>query len=351
MHSVVFLVPGCLETRTGGYAYDRRMVEGLRRHGWSVEVHALDESFPHPTPAALRHAAGLLAAIRADTCVLIDGLALGAMPDIIEQEAVRLRTAALVHLPLAANVTLDAEAAARLAAAERRALNAAALVVVTGTATLALLADYHLPPGKIVVVEPGTERGPLVRRGEHTPLRLLSVGTVHAGKGHELLVASLARLRHRTWELTVAGSLTRDVMTADRVLKAVMDADLEHRVLLVGELDEERLRDLYDSADLFVLATLQETYGMAVAEALAHGLPVIATTTGAIPQLVGTDAGILVPPGDVAALTDALDRGLGDARLRAQLAEGAERAARRLPTWEQSARRLSDALGSLDCHG
>jgi glycosyltransferase involved in cell wall biosynthesis len=357
MRSLVFLAPGRLETRTGGYAYDRRMIAGLRRHGWSVDARALDESFPSPSPAALRHASELFASIGDGRCVLVDGLALSAMPDIVEREAARLRIAALVHLPLAANVTLAPDVAARLASAEQRALNAAALIVVTGTATLALLADYRLPADKMVVVEPGTERqtvvGAAFRRPTYGPpkggphVRLLSVATVHAGKGHELLVAALARLTHRSWELTCAGSLTRDPITVERVRTAIRDADLDERVSLVGELDEEPLRRAYDRADVFVLATLQETYGMAVAEALAHGLPVIATSTGAIPQLVSDDAGILVPIGDVAALAEALDRVIGDAALRARLADGASRAAEKLPTWEQAAQRMSDALSPL----
>jgi glycosyltransferase involved in cell wall biosynthesis len=372
MRSLVFLVPGRLETRTGGYAYDRRMIEGLRQQGWSVEVLALGESFPNPSPAALRHASDLFTSIRDGSCVLVDGLALSAMPEIVEQQAARLRIAALVHLPLAANVTLTPEEATRLAAAERRALDAVALVVVTGMATVALLGDYRLPREKIVVVEPGTERrgarssvGRDAKRPGESDLRrpsrrgasnftadksrpaLLTVATVHSGKGHEPLVAALARLKHRSWELTCAGSLTRDPLTVERVRKAVIDAGLDEQVALVGELDEEPLRRAYDRADVFVLATLQETYGMAVAEALAHGLPVVATTTGAIPELVGSDAGILVPPGDVAALAHALDRVIGDAELRAQLAAGASRAAERLPTWEQAAHRMSDALGTL----
>jgi glycosyltransferase involved in cell wall biosynthesis len=361
MRSLVFLVPGRLETRTGGYAYDRRMIDELRQQGWSVEVHSLDDSFPHPSSTALRDASDLLASIRDGSRVLVDGLALSAMPEVVEREAARLRIAALVHLPLAADVTRASDEQIRVAAAERRALNAVALVIVTGTATLALLADYRLAADKVVVVEPGTERSALEGAAFRQPtcgpptggphIRLLSVATVHAGKGHELLVAALARLKHRSWELTCAGSLTRDPVTVERVRTALVGADLEQRVSLAGELDEEQLRRAYDRADVFVLATLQETYGMAVAEALAHGLPVVATTTGAIPELVGTEAGILVPPGDVTALADALDRVVGDAELRARLAGGACRAAERLPTWEQAAHRLSAALGSLESHG
>jgi glycosyltransferase involved in cell wall biosynthesis len=126
---------------------------------------------------------------------------------------------------------------------------------------------------------------------------------------------------------------------------------LGDRVSLVGELDAARLSDCYDGADLFVLATLQETYGMAVAEALAHGLPVVSTATGAIPALVGEDAGLLVAPGDTEALVAALARIIGDADFRARLAEGAKRVRDRLPGWEYASGQMSMALARLDTHG
>jgi glycosyltransferase involved in cell wall biosynthesis len=351
MRSVVLVVPGQLETPTGGYIYDRRMAEGLRQHGWSVDVRALHASFPHPTPAALEHASRVLAGIGNGTCVLVDGLAFGAMPDVIEREASRLRIAALIHLPLGADLSIDRETAARLAATERRALDAAALVIVTGPATLSLLAEYGIARDKVVVVEPGTTRVPLARRPGGGPLKLLSVATLHPGKGHEILLNALATVAEQDWRLTCAGSVTRHAATADRVRAALRRLGLEERVALVGELDDAALCHCYDEADVFVLATLQETYGMAVAEALAHGLPVVATRTGAIPDLVGDDAGLLVPPGNTEALADALARVLGDARLRARLTEGAWRARDRLPSWDQAIKKMSDVLACLDAHG
>ena len=168
------VVPGRLDTPTGGYVYDRRMAQGLSRRGWSVEVRELDDSFPYPTPAALEHAARVLGDLPNGTAVLVDGLALGAMPEVIEQEAARLRIVALVHLPLGADISIDRNTAARLEASERRALAAAALIIVTGRSTLALLARYGIAADKIVVVEPGTARAPLARgSGGALPLRLL----------------------------------------------------------------------------------------------------------------------------------------------------------------------------------
>jgi glycosyltransferase involved in cell wall biosynthesis len=118
-------------------------------------------------------------------------------------------------------------------------------------------------------------------------------------------------------------------------------------VSLAGELDDAALEAAYDNADVFVLATLRETYGMAVAEALAHGVPVVTTATGAAADLVGAaegGAGLLVPPGDEAALAAALSRLIGDAELRARLAAGARRVRDCLPTWEEAGAKMAAAL-------
>jgi glycosyltransferase involved in cell wall biosynthesis len=350
MPSLVIAVPGRLETPTGGYIYDRRMAQGLSQRGWSVEVRELDDSFPYPTPAALEHAARVLGELPDLTRVVVDGLALGAMPDVIEHEARRLRIAALVHLPLGVDISIDRHTAVRLEALERRAFAAAALIIVTGRSTLPLLAGYGIANSKIVVVEPGTARAPLARgSGEFArPLRLLSVGTLNPNKGHEILMEALSTVPYRDWHLTCAGSLTRHPQTTERVRAAIRRLGLDDHVTLAGELDAGTLDEHYDRADVFVLATLQETYGMAVAEALARGLPVVSTTTGAIPDLVGAHAGLLAPPGEAKAFAEALERVMGDSQLLAQLAEGARRVRDRLPDWECAFSQMAAALERLD---
>ena len=347
MPTADLLAPGSLDGRTGGYVYDRRIAEGLRRLGWKVVFTQLDGSFPHPTPAALAHAAHTLASISDGGVVVVDGLAFGAMPELIQQEARRLRFVALVHLPLAADVGLDHDEAVRLEVAERQALAAASLVVVTGTATLPILERYGLPTDHVVVIEPGTDPAPLARGSGSDRLHMVCVATLNPGKGHEILLRALAALPQRTWRLTCAGSATRHPATADRVARVIRAERLERIVTVAGELGPQELADLYDGADVFVLATLQETYGMAVAEALARGLPVVGTTTGALPDLVGDFAGLLVPPADVDALSDALDRMLSDAALRERMAEGARRVRQQLPTWEHAASKMADALARV----
>lgn len=362
MRALVLIVSGRLDTRTGGYGYDRRMAAGLRARGWAVTVRELDDSFPCPTSAAREDAARVLAAIPDGTTVLVDGLALGALAAEMEHDASRLRIVALVHLPLAAETGLDRKVAARLEESERRALAAVRSVVVTSRATARALGAYGVGPERIAVVEPGTDPAPLAQ-GSSQPsavsrqpceIALLCVATLTPRKGHELLFRALASIPHRHWRLTCAGSAERDRATAARLRAQVRADGLDDRVSFAGNLDAATLAAHYDRADLFVLPTLYEGYGMAVAEALACGLPVVSTATGAIEDLVtggaerGSDppAGIVLPPGDADALTAALARVLGDEDLRARLAEGARRVRDRLPRWDDACAKMADVL---DC--
>lgn len=358
--AVTVIVPGDLETRTGGYGYDRRMIGGLRAIGWTVRLVRLDDTFPFPTAAARAEAAAALAAIADGEVTIVDGLALGALPDEAAAHASRLAIVALVHHPLALETGLSAHQTATLEASERRALTAARHVVVTSRATAATLSRYDVEPPRITTIEPGTDPAPLARihrqhpggeASQHPagaasqhPLILLCVATVTPRKGYEVLLDALASVPFDNWTLRCAGSADRDETTTARVRARLANARLATRVELVGDLGPAALGAEYDGADVFVLATMYEGYGMAVAEALARGLPVVSTATGAIADLVGGDAGLVVPPGDPAAFAEALTRVLADGDLRARLAAGARCVRDRLPTWDAAAARLAEVL-------
>ncbi len=344
--SLVFVVPGRLETLTGGYGYDRRIAAGLVERGWSVAVRELDDGFPFPTVDARADAARVLASIPDGATVLVDGLALGALPAEAEREAARLKIVGLVHHPLALETGIGAADAAVLDASERRALAAVRWVVVTSRRTAAALEGYGVSAGRLDTIEPGTDRAPLARGSLGGPLQLLCVAALAPRKGHELLLHALVSIPSRQWRLTCVGSLERHPATADHLRALACATGLDSLVEFVGEADATALPGYYDSADIFVLPTLYEGYGMAVAEALARGLPIVSTRTGAIAELVGDEAGIVVPPGDVAALSAALSRVVGTpaaAGVRETLARGARRMRETLPTWDDAASRM-DAL-------
>ena len=339
-----FLVPGDLATRTGGYLYDRRVVDGLRARGWTVTVRPLGGGFPNPSPAEIAHARETLGRLPDGSTAVIDGLALGAMPEVVTPEAGRLRLVGLVHHPLAAETGLDPATARGLGERERAALAATSRCVTTSHQTARDLAGYGVPDGRIGVVPPGTDPAPLAGRHRSRTLQILCVATLTPRKGHRVLLRALAPLRQRRWRLTCVGSLERDPATAGSVTAECRRLGLAGRVTFLGELDDAALAACYRRADLFVLASFHEGYGMALAEALARGLPVVSTRAGAIPETVPRAAGLLVSPGNVGALSRALDRVLGDPALRDRLAAGARRARRALPTWDTSAQRFAAEL-------
>ncbi len=344
----VFAVPGDLATPTGGYGYDRRMIAELGHLGWQIDLLDLGEGFPWPSETTRTTAATGLLAVPAGRTIVIDGLALGVLPEAALQLARRNPLLALVHHPLALEWGLSMEQAEALRASERVALASVEGVVVTSAATAKLVAsDCGVPAGRITIARPGSDPAPPALGSHDGVVRLLSVGAVVPRKGFDVLIPALATLTDLPWRLTIAGDLTRD-----RDAAAQLDADIARyalgdRIEAFGAVSAQRLASLYAGADMFVLASRFEGYGMAYAEAVAHGLPVIGSNAGAIPDTVPPDAGLLVDPGDVRALAHALRRVIGDADLRRRLASAARAAAPQLPTWRQSAEIFARALETL----
>ena len=342
----VFAVPGDLATPTGGYAYDRRMIAELRDLGWTAEVLDLGEGFPRPSEAVRAQAEGKLAAVPAGRPIVIDGLAFGVLPDIAARLAATHPLIALVHHPLALESRLTGAQAQALRESERAALANTRAVIANSNATArALLADYGVEASRLTVAPPGTDRPAVTPRDAPRvgPVRLLAVGALVPRKGYDVLVAALAGLAAPPWRLTIVGD-TRDPATAAALKADIARFALADRIVLAGAVAPERLAALYTEADLFVLPSRHEGFGMAYAEAIAHGLPVIGTTAGAIPDTVPPSAGVLVPPDDRPALAAALRRLIGDATERARLAAGARAAAATLPTWRGSAQAFARAI-------
>ena len=234
--------------------------------------------------------------------------------------------------------------------AERSALAFVRRVVVTSQWTARFLGAYEVAIARIRVVEPGTDRKPApprARRIAMDALNLLCVGTLTARKGHAVLIEALAELRDRRWHLICAGSLTRDPGTVEDLNRRISRLRLTNRVSLLGELDADTLERYYERADVFVLASYLEGYGMALAEAVARGIPVVSTTAGAIPETVPAGASILVKPGDSRALAKALASLMDDPTARTALAQHAQIASARLPSWSEAAARFATALEGL----
>jgi glycosyltransferase involved in cell wall biosynthesis len=341
---VFFAIPGDPDTLTGGYVYDKRVSEALTRAGWTVKPLRLPESYPQPSADDLSESRRLLTQVPEDAVVLIDGLAFGAMPASLF-EGLDLRIVALVHHPLALETGVSPARADQLRQSEKAALTLARAVITTSVSTAdELVRNYGVPRSSITVAMPGTDRAERAR-GSVPPV-LLTVASVTPRKGYDVLVPALARIRDLAWRSVIVGSLSRDAATGKMVQSMIATEKLADRIDLKGELPPWAIEADYRSADVFVLPSRHEGYGMVFAEALAHGLPIVACAAGAVTDTVPTDAGLLVPPDDPGAVAEALRRLLMDDGLRRRLSDAAWSHGQRLPRWEDTARQVAQALRS-----
>ena len=331
----VFAIPGDLASLTGGYAYDREVLARIN----GLQHLPLPEGFPYPSAAACAASAQLLASLAPGHVLLMDGLAFGALPENVVKD-IRAPIVALVHHPLALETGLSIDVAQDFAARERKALSYAQAVIVTSSITRDILvADYGVDAHRITVALPGTARAPLAQGSAASRLHLLAVGSVVPRKAYDLLLDSLDACQDLDWQLTIAGSLTRAPEHAQALL-----ARAPNHVSFVGEVTSAELEALYNRADLFVMASHYEGYGMVLGEALVRGLPIVTTDGGALKKTVPQGSALQVKAGDGAALAQALRRAMSDPALRRQLSEASFAAGAKLPTWDETAQIIAHVL-------
>lgn len=332
---------------SGGNAYDRRICRGLGTIGWAVDEHAVPGSWPWPDQAARATLARVLWDIPNGDVVLVDGLVASTVPEVLVPEATRLRLVVLVHMPLGDGRAGDQVGAARTK--ERAVLSAAAAVVTTSTWTQGwLLARYALRPTQVQVAEPGVDNADLAP-GTAAGGELLCVAAVTPNKGHDVLLAALATVSDLTWRCLCVGSLDRDPCFVDRLGRQAREGGIGDRVAFTGPRTGAARDAAYAAADVVVLASRAETYGMVVTEALARGLPVVATGVGGVPETLGRCAdgsrpGVLVPSGNSAALAAALRCWLVDTDGRNRLRRAALERRKTLTGWSATSERISRVL-------
>ncbi|MGW7298063.1 glycosyltransferase family 4 protein [Streptomyces sp. NPDC054829] len=355
LRSVHFVMPGGVDdpaNPSGGNAYDRRVSLDLPGFGWQVHKHTVAGEWPRPGETARAELVRTLREFPDGTVVLLDGLVACGVPEIVVPEAQRLRLAVLVHLPLGDETGLSPEAAAELDALEREVLRAVPAVIATSDWAVRRLVSHHgLAPDRVHCAAPGADIAPLAS-GTDGVSRLLCVAAVTPRKGQHRLIEALAAVTDLPWSCTCVGSLTQDPEYVAGLRELIAKHGLEDRLVLAGPQAGAELDASYAAADLMVLTSYAETYGMAVTEALARGIPVLATDVGGLPEAVGRAPdggvpGILVPPEDPAALAAELRGWFGEADVRRRLKAAARGRRAALDGWATTARSLAGVLGRL----
>lgn len=342
---LAFAIPGDIATLTGGYIYERRLLEGLRQAGHDVQHLQLAASFPDPSAADMTEAVAMLAAVSPDRPLILDGLVFGSI-DTTGLARVRAPLVAMIHHPLALETGLSSDRQDHLFQTERDNLRLARHVLVPSPHTRRILVDrYGADPRAITILRPGVDRPRLPPAPDPMPL-ILSVGILHPRKGHDILLQALSRLADLDWRAVIVGN-PWDADHAAALSRQRAASPVADRVRLAGRVSADELEELYARASIFALATWYEGHGIVFDEALARGLPVVTCDTGAVPDTVPLGAGLLVPPGDPAALADALRMLLVDPARRQAIARAAREAGQGLPSWQGMAEEASLVLSGI----
>jgi glycosyltransferase involved in cell wall biosynthesis len=342
LRRAAFAIPGDITTPTGGYIYERRLLEGLLAQGRDVRHLKLGASFPDPSPQDMADAIAQLHGLEADRAVILDGF-VSATLETSALVDLHVPAIAMVHHPLALETGLDKARQDQLYQIERANLAHVSHVLVPSSATAAMLTrSYGVAAERITIARPGTN-SPIRARKPISPPLLLSVGIQHPRKGHDVLLKALALLQDLEWTAVIAGTVY-DANHAAELERLRHDMDLEGRVRLAGYVGDAELADLYAAASVFTLATRYEGYGLVFDEALSYGLPIVSCRTGAVPDTVPADAGYLVAPDDPDALAAALAGLLQDNSRYRACANAARDAGHALPTWQHTATVAADIL-------
>ncbi|SFR47884.1 Glycosyltransferase involved in cell wall bisynthesis [Marinobacter daqiaonensis] len=345
-----FVVPGDPEQRTGGYGYVRELVNALNHHGQPATIQSVEGRFPLADDQATAALDAVLASHRDGATVIVDGLALGGCPGPASRHGQRLNLVALVHHPLADEAGLSAQDARYLFDTERRALAAVHRVITTSRTTSDGLDRYGVAGSNITVIEPGVHlppmSGPRQAPEPGRPLRLLCLAHLSPRKAQHRLVEALATIQEPSWYCELAGSPDRDPAYARHVAQRITDFDLNGRVTLSGELSGEGLERAFQEADLFVLPSEHEGYGMVIDEALARGLPVISSDGGALARTADRPGCVVYPHNDTRALARLLAARLMRPALLQEQREGAWVSRSRLRSWGLCARECIQALSA-----
>lgn len=339
---------------SGGYLYQRRVADLAPSHGAEIRFVSLP-SRRYPT-ATFDVGRVLRDAADADV-VVVDSLASNTLGPWMARGLDR---------PLVASVhqRLGGTEGSRLGQAVRRRADLLAwrrcdTIIVPSEQLAGRLRNDGLTHPDIVVVNPGRdipERDdagavhPDLRRGR--PIAALCVANWVERKGVVELLRAVAPLPDDLVTVHLVGNEHVDRAYRARVLEQLRRPELRERVVRHGVTPPSRMGDLFDAADVFVLPSVDEPYGMVFAEALVAGLPVVGWRSGNLPHLVDDGVeGRLIAPGDVAALGRSLAELAVDDGTRRRLGQAARRRAMTLPTWHDTAAAFIDVcratLGSV----
>lgn len=339
-----FLIPGDIDIFTSCYIYDRRIIEGLKSKGHIVKLHRLPDDFPFPSKGSLQLCNQIIKTIPKSEPIVIDGLAFGAIPSILKVVYGMNPIIGLIHLPLSVDPNYSAYQRTIITGPEKEAFGYASKFIVTSEYTAEIFANLGIEEKNVNLVIPGLDNFSKKKDYPETPKKLLSIANLCRNKDHNILVSALSALSNKDWILHCYGNLDFDRNYLSEFQALIRRNKLQDKILIHGIISGKELNDVYLDADLFIHPSDFEVYGMALAEALAHGIPVVASTGGGICRTIPAKMAQFFKPGDVYGLQSILEELFENPDLYKRLYTKASTYNEQAQTWEKSCDLFEKAL-------
>jgi glycosyltransferase involved in cell wall biosynthesis len=332
--------------RTGGFVYNSRLTEALARQGGRILPIGIETAFPTIGQEALAALAPNLSAIGGNGLLLTDHIHVCQLLPLLRHAAFPV-VSVFHHSLIVEHGNPHDEEGLRLSRMEGEALAASQGIIATSQESRRYLEEhYSIDAKRIRVAVPGNERASRSVVGATRPLQILSIGAVIPRKRYDYILEAASRLRATDWRWRIAGDPNRYPELVAQLRRSIADLGLGGRVELLGEVSDSDLASLWQTTSLFVAASRYEGYGMAVAEALSRGVPVVTTDSGAV--ATWASGGVIGAPADDAPATAALiDALLADPERLATEAERAWRFGQSLRTWEETFEGMGEWIGGL----
>lgn len=342
-----FIIPGALEQLTGGYIYDQKIITGLSEKGYRVVIHNPGNDFPFPGRESLDQYHKILKAIEPGETVIIDSLALGPAEEIISLFSAQNPMVALMHLPLFMNPSFNEKEKKFFRLQETSVLSKMRVIIAVSRHTEQVIQECGVDPSKIQVISPRAESLKRKEKYPVAPRSLLCVANYTRNKGHSMLIEALCNQENSDWIMRCYGDQTMEKDCFAKLQQRVKSYGLENRILFNGPRPQEALPEIYLSSDLFILPSEYESYPMVLAEALVHGVPVVAAKAGGIPEVVPEGAGVFFKPRSIQSLGAAINAVIGNNGLYKNLCRTAAGYYKSAYSWNWNVGRFEQILKSL----
>jgi glycosyltransferase involved in cell wall biosynthesis len=331
--TVYFFITGDIHSLTGGYLFNMHIINGLKQKGYTVVVLGSDLKLNDKEGLERISRAGL-EKLPLGACVIVDSIVLASLHQIVNEFRGRLKFLGLMHLPVSYDISSGVHG--KLDNEELKALNHMELVIVTGRFTCDLLCNAGLNRKKIMIVEPGTEHFPRKRQYKSIPSELLCIANYSAVKAQDILVRGLSMLTAWNWTMHLFGDMEREPGYTTAIRLLIQQLKMENRIFMHGIAGRHEISRIYLNADLFVMPSLFESYGMALTESLAHGIPVVTTTAGNIPDTIPAGMGLLTEPANAGQLAEAIRSLFDEPSKYFALCSAASQYYRQARSWDQA---------------